>query len=124
MKRIYSFILILSIAAGTLQPALPMMEYMLNHHHLSSVMDVDYSEKEGTICALKCALTSIQKECDMDHDEDKKLLDVDFYPVPLKMSDTPSMGFLTEQTERYAHIEDKLLSTYILPNAPPPRFLS
>ncbi|MGM0745953.1 MAG: hypothetical protein ACQETF_11650 [Bacteroidota bacterium] len=124
MKRIYSFILILSIAAGTLQPALPMMEYMLNHHHLSSVMDVDYSETEGTICALKCALTSIQKECDMDHDEGDKLLDVEYYPVPLKMSDNPSMDFLAEQTERYIHIEDKLLTNYILPNAPPPRILN
>src|SRR6056297_453720 len=124
MKRIYSLILILSIVAGTLQPALPMIEYKLNHHHLSSILDVDYSETDGTICALKCALTSIQKECDMDHSEGDKLLNVDYYPVPLKMSDNPSMGFLTEQTERYIHIGDKLITTYILPNAPPPRLLS
>lgn len=124
MKRIYSIILILSLAAGTLQPALPMMEYMLNHHHLSSILDVDYSETEGTICAVKCALTSFQKECDMDHSEGDELLDVEYYPVPLKISDNPSMGFLTVQTERYFQICDKLLTNYMLPNAPPPRFHS
>lgn len=124
MKRLYSFILILSIAAGTLQPALPMLEYMLNHHHINEVLNVEYSEAEGTVCALKCTLTTIQTECDMDHSEGDELLDVEYYPVPLKMSDKPSMVFLTEQTERYIHIEDKLLSNYTLPNAPPPRFLS
>ena len=124
MNRIYSFILILSMVAGTLQPALPMMEYMLKHHDLSSVLDVDYSETEGTVCALKCALTSIQKECDMNHKDGDELLNVDYYPVPLKISDNPSMGFLTEQTGAYFHVGDKLLTNYILPNAPPPRILS
>jgi len=110
--------------AGTLQPALPMFEYMLNHHHLSNVLDVDYSETDGAICALKCALTSIQKECDMDHNEGDQLLDVDYYPIPLKMSEAPAIGILSEQTERYVKTGDKVLTIYILPNAPPPRFHS
>jgi len=124
MKRIYSLILILSMVAGTLQPALPMIEYMLNHHHLGSVLDVDYSESEGPICAMKCALTSIQKKCDMDHEEGDEMLDVDYYPIPLKISDTPAIGILPSQTERHIFTGDKLLTNYILPNAPPPRFHS
>ena len=124
MNRIYSFILILSMVAGTLQPALPMMEYMLKHHDLSSVLDVDYSETESTFCALKCALTSIQQECDTDHIHGDELLDMDYYPVPLKISDNPSMGILSVRLGKYYHIGDRLLTNYILPNAPPPRLLS
>lgn len=124
MKRIYSIILILSIAAGTLQPALPMVEYMINHNHFSSVLNVDFSESEGALCALKCAVTSIQNECDMDHEGDEELLDVDYYPIPLKMSDSPTIGILSEQTERYLRTGDELLTIYMLPNAPPPRFHS
>lgn len=122
MKHIYSYILILSIAAGTLQPALPMMEYMLNHHDFSSLIEVDFSETESPLCVLDCVLSAIQKECEMDHNEGDELLDVDYYPISLKMTDSPSIGILAEQKERYIQIGEELLTVYILPNAPPPRF--
>ncbi|WP_141691536.1 hypothetical protein [Rhodohalobacter halophilus] len=121
MKRIYSIILILSIAVGTIQPALPMIESILNHHDFSRLIQVDLSESEGVVCALQCALTNIQKECEMDHEEDEKLLDVDYYPIPLKMSNSPALGLLPSQNGRYIQIGENLLTNYILPNAPPPR---
>ena len=122
MKRIYSTILILSIAVGTIQPVLPMVEYVLNHHNFSKVLQIELSETEGLVCTLQCALTTIQKDCDMDHNEGEQLLDVDYYPIPLKMSGSPAIGILTEHTERFIQMGENVITHYILPNAPPPRF--
>ena len=44
-----------------------MLDYMLNHHDFSGLLRVDVSKSEGVVSVLHCALTSIQKECDMNH---------------------------------------------------------
>lgn len=107
--------------SGIIQPVLPMLEYVLHHHALNQIISVDLSESKSPACALKCALAQIQTECDMDHNEGDELLDMDYYPVPLKMKSSPPIGILDVQTEKFIQIGEKLLHHYILPNSPPPR---
>jgi hypothetical protein len=123
MKRIYSTILLVAFTVGALQPITPMVEFYLNDTPISYLLTGE-SDSEP-MCTADCtALTIDQTECtplsDSQRDE-AQMLDVEYYPIPLKMKSEPPIGVLPEGKEQYIEQRDDLLNNYLYPTSPPPR---
>lgn len=121
MKRLYSIILLVVFLVGTMQPIIPMIEYQLFEGDLlvllSSEFQTDLSVQEGVahcpISAFSCPAC--------DDDEQKDLLDTDYYPLAVDISTVPGLIAVPQQRRIYLPVAVEVVSPTFLPFPPPPQ---
>lgn len=120
MKKLYSYILLLSFFTGAIQPVLPMAEYIFS--------------EEGEIAALFngscdtiCSMTTEEmdgEECKLcDYPDAEDLLDIEYYPIPLQVTSSSNAHILYESAVIYSAVEDQLTDFYYSTIPPPPKFV-
>ncbi|SMO47756.1 hypothetical protein [Fodinibius sediminis] len=121
MKKIYSVILLWSFLIGALQPVLPMIEYQLYEGSLIELITEDFCEDGHSGTKICCTIGQRCTTGDKENDQ-QDLLDVDYYPLALQISEIPSpMVFPHTWSLFPAKGKDVTNPTY-LPNPPPPRW--
>src|SRR5690625_6722548 len=107
MKKLYSYILLLSFFTGAIQPVLPMAEYIFS--------------EEGEIAALFngscdtiCSMTTEEmdgEECKLcDYPDAEDLLDIEYYPIPLQVTSSSSRSEEhTSELQSRGHLVCRLL---------------
>lgn len=126
MKKIYSVILLFSFIVGVLQPVLPMAEfYISDKGELTELFD--HGPSSMSCDDNKCMEMSNEKEmctdCDHDSKQGKSLLDIDYYPIPIKMSGNTGITDLTAYSKQHPIISESVRVFYQNPNTPPPKVL-
>lgn len=117
MKKYYSIILLGSFVIGTLQPILPMLEYSLFEGDIITLLAADGSltkDTESMCIALEFPGTDSE-----EHDEE--LLNIDYYPIPVKSNDETGMAILPVRGEKFVYIDSKVFSPARDPSSPPPK---
>lgn len=119
MKKIYSVILVVSFLIGTMQPILPMIEYQL---HEGDVFELFYKGEISTenVCDLNVSKLDNGKK--QQSDENRNLLDIDYYPLALQISTIPKSIVFPYETTFHLLTIINIDSPLILPISPPPRF--
>jgi len=117
MKRFYSIILLLSLLIGVAQPVMPMMEFVFHDGELTEL----FHPSERHTCEMKDG-HEICTDCDCcDNNQAERLLDMDYYPIPLQISANPAQHILDEATELYSIGDSQLVNTFYQTLVPPPR---
>lgn len=123
MKRLYSIILLISFLAGAVYPATPMIEYFLSQIEICDIAPPDMSEK--TDCCLNCHIEFELTECEKcQSDKPEKMLDVDHYPIPLKISGQLPMEIIPRTIGKFMYGSEQVINYYQLPASPPPRHVA
>lgn len=118
MKKLYSIILMVSFLVGALQPVLPMIEY---HLFEGDVISFFYSNgNETTEEEAMCIAVEIPAPL-QQQDEDRDLLDTEFYPIPVKSCEENGTTILPLQGESYAFEIDQMITHFRDPSSPPPK---
>lgn len=118
MKKLYSYILLLSFLTGVIQPVLPMAEYVFSEDgQIATLLDTG----NENICSI-----SLDKEnCDdcglCDYPESDSLLDIEFYPIPLQVAGFSGEHILYQSAELYSGGDDQLTDFYYSTIPPPPK---
>ncbi|MEX0648830.1 MAG: hypothetical protein WEA56_12550 [Balneolaceae bacterium] len=118
MKKYYSTILLLAFMVGALQPVLPMIEYHLFEGSLISLFS-DRGEAESTDEAMCIAVMT--PSSDEYQGEDPGLLDMDYYPIPVKSSGETGFMILPVYGEQFTFVHNKTIPFYTDPSPPPPK---
>lgn len=83
VKRLYSAILLFSFLIGTLQPALPLIEYHLFKENIILKFCVDRDEPVNE-CEGSCYLANQMAQSE-SQDGEGHLLNMEFYPIAISM---------------------------------------
>lgn len=83
VKRLYSVILLFSFLIGTLQPALPLIEYHLFKENIILTFCIDRDEPVNE-CEGSCYLAN-QIAQSGSQDGDVLMLNLEFYPIAISM---------------------------------------
>jgi len=119
MKKLYSVILLFSLAIGILQPVLPMIEYQLHRGDIIELLETEQCEYEHTGKNICCAMDS---DCTKsEKDSDPNLLDIDYYPLALQIAAIPSPEIFPNRSDLYLPAINEISSPAFLPIPPPPR---
>lgn len=118
MERFYSIILLLSLMVGTVQPILPMIEYQMHEGGIIELLDLG-EESIKTDCTMSiCTM----EDCETQQSEaDQSLLDLDYYPLALKITAIPTPKVFLSSTRFYLPSVKNVIDPVFLPNSPPPR---
>lgn len=116
MKKIYSVILLFTFLVGTLQPILPMIEYQFFGGNIVELLN----HEQNTSCKKVHDLIHSDNQ-DCQDKEDQQLLDIDYYPLALKITTIPKPRVCLKSTRVYLPIVKDVTSPTFLPNPPPPR---
>lgn len=130
MKRIYSLILLFSFLVGTVQPILPMVDYLLHEDGLADL----FVQQEAVMCCLdvhadgyECNLLAMADrdgdclDCQHDSQDRDVLLDDNYYPIPVGANLQPGAAILPEVTQPFFVLTERLLLQHNYPSCPPPR---
>lgn len=120
MKKLYSYILLLSFFTGAMQPVLPMAEYIFSEEGEIAAL---FSESCDNICSILTEEMADEdcKFCDYPDAED--LLDIEFYPIPLQVASSSSAHILYKTAAIYSAGDDQLKDFYYSTIPPPPKFV-
>lgn len=119
MRRLYSLILLFSLAVGIMQPVLPMIEYQLFEGNIIEMLTTEACTAEHSGDHICCALNT--PGSDRDGEADQNLLDLDYYPLALQMTGMPDpVEFPIRLTFHLPDVNNVPGPTY-LPSPPPPR---
>lgn len=119
MKKLYSLILLFSLAVGIMQPILPMIEYQMFEGNLVEMLATDACTAENAgedVCNMLNTDSS-----DRDGEADQSLLDLDYYPLALQMTGMPDPHSYPIQLTFYLPDTNRVAGPTYLPSPPPPR---
>ncbi len=119
MKRIYSIILQFAFTVGIVQPILPMVEYHLHKGDLSKFFQGNAPVQES--CEVLNCLCNCSANCDTQEQEQQYLLDVEFYPIPIKIFSSPDLTLNPEPSMLYIFIHNSLQAPHPRNSSPPPK---
>lgn len=117
MKKYYSIILLVSFVIGTLQPILPMLEYHLFEGDITTLLTADGSLTKDT----ESMCIAVELPDSGSEENDSELLDIDYYPIPVKSNDETGMAILPVRGEQFIFIDNKVISPARDPSSPPPK---
>lgn len=118
MKLIYSHILLIALMTGTLQPALPMLEFSV---FKGSLIELLAERSESACSGMYCDLVTEECPCDTSESQSESLLDVDYYPVPLNIQDNPLPDAFSRQLDRCYQGDEQTVVLHYKTDLPPPR---
>jgi len=116
MNRFYSIMLLLSFFIGTLQPVMPMVEFVIYEGRLLELIQ-PIADEDCTMTALQ----EICEECDCcNHNDSDELLNFDYYPIHLEVM--PSVAkHVSLETQLAMQLTDEstIAHPYSTPTPPP-----
>lgn len=118
VKQMYSHILLLAFLVGALQPITPMLEHLFaegDFVELISMNEVGHKQNCPTATNGK-----VCEKCDIDESE-QQILDMDFYPIPLKIVENTTINGLDIFSVSNGDIDEEVLINYKKRSSPPPR---
>jgi hypothetical protein len=121
MKKTYSAILLVSFFVGIAQPVIPMAEYHLQKGDLFELLSKHGEENRNKLSENFC---SHDKDTLSDDRQDKgteNLIDIEFYPVPIKPNCLHSRVILPVLHKGYPFTDRDLTEQFLKKYKPPPR---
>lgn len=119
MKRMKGAILLLSFLVGTLQPALPLIEYHIFKENIIQKFCVD-RELPQSDCEGSCYLAS-QIEQNQERDGEPLALNLEFYPIAISAPPSGFADFTPESPNSFGPLNCPVCSLTFDPDFPPPR---
>ncbi len=119
MKRIYSIILLFTFLVGTLQPILPMIEYQLFEGNIVELLNNEKNNSQVPCKKVHDLIHSNNQDC--QEKENQQLLDIDYYPLALKITTIPEPQVFPKTKRFYLPLIRDVASPTFLPIPPPPR---
>lgn len=118
MKKLYSTILLFSFLIGTIQPALPLIEYHIFKESIIERFCVNRELPESD-CDGVCYLTSQIQESEKD--EEPVALNMDYYPIGAEYIKSFSLQNPVLNQDRFPALCEHKIPAESQPNAPPPK---
>ncbi len=120
MKRIYATIFLLSFMIGAMQPVMPMIYFLIDGGELTHIVAPGFFEKpyssEGKYCTFDLGPFD-----DFEENNSNKLLDTDYYPLPVNVDNTIYDTILNEKFAGHITLSQDALDLFLYSGTPPPR---
>src|SRR5690625_748138 len=120
MKKLSSYILLLSFFTGAIQPVLPLAEHISSEEAEFAALINGSGDTIGSMTTEEMD----GEECNLcDYPDAEDLLDIEYYPIPRQVTSSSSAHILYESAVIYSAVEDQLTDFYYSTIPPPPKFV-
>src|SRR5690625_2801176 len=103
MKKLYSYILLLSFFTGAIQPVLPMVEYIFSEEGEIAALFIGSCD---TICSMTTEEMDVEESKLSDFPDAEDLLDIEYCPIPIHDKCSSRDHILYESAVIYSEVED------------------
>ena len=120
MKKIYSVILLIAYLVGTIQPAMPMFKYQLNHDGAIESILLEVAQNNYSVGLAPLSVNS--NDSNKTKSKAFNLLRDGFYPVGFAVFTAHEPVPYLNKKLLYSVVDTQTSDPTYFPNSPPPKF--